>query len=305
MLILYKPFTGPSEDALKEDEELSEEALLGFITDPFFSCLLRQRSSARNRATNINREEGDMYQTAGNQVLPNEEERKHELNEEAQSTVAAKSPDNDDNDYKKYDDDVQDAQFNEGDLSGFDRGRNIDWSDGYQASGHTYLVEHTKRYYSVQRSASFREPFSLFDPNVYIPENCQGFAQTLLVCATLYIVKQYTDNPLLLQDPNHPCWNFFTQVNSGSGKAFVIMTILNCTRALCGCMMECAASVAPTGWAASLSNGRTSHRFFNFPTGKKINKQPYDSKTSKIAHAQAFLNQMEALSALVSDEFRP
>jgi hypothetical protein len=154
----------------------------------------------------------------------------------------------------------------------------------------------------VQHSASYREPFSLFDPNVYIPENRQGFAHTLLVCATLYIVKQYTDNPLLLQDPNHPCWNFFTQGNPGTGKTFVIMMILNCVRALRGCVMECAASVAPAGCAASLFNGRTSHRFFNFPIGNKINKQPYDSKTSKIAHAQAFLNQMEALFALVSDE---
>jgi hypothetical protein len=159
-----------------------------------------------------------MYQTAGNQVLPNKEEQKHELNKEAQSTVAAKSPDNDDNDYKKYDKDVQDAQCNEGDLSGSGCGRNIDWSDGYHGSGPTYLVEHTKRYYSVQHSASYREPFFLFDPNVYIPENFQGFAQTLLVCATLYIVKQYTDNPLLLQDPNHPCWNFFTQDNPGLEK---------------------------------------------------------------------------------------
>jgi uncharacterized membrane protein len=44
--------------------------------------------------------------------------------------------------------------------------------------------------YALQRSASYREPFSLFDPNIYIPENCQGFAQTSLVCSTLYIVKQ-------------------------------------------------------------------------------------------------------------------
>jgi hypothetical protein len=39
-----------------------------------------------------------------------------------------------------------------------------------------------------------------------------------VLCATLYIVKQYTDNPLLLQDPNHPCWNFFTQGNPGLEK---------------------------------------------------------------------------------------
>jgi Cdc6-like AAA superfamily ATPase len=110
-------------------------------------------------------------------------------------------------------------------------------------------------------------------PNVYIPENRQGFAHTLLVCATLYIVKQYTDNPLLLQDPNHPRWNFFTQGNPGTGKTFVIMMILNCVRALRGCVMECAASVAPAGCTASLFNGRTSHRFFNFPIGNKINKQ--------------------------------
>jgi hypothetical protein len=78
------------------------------------------------------------------------------------------------------------------------------------------------------------------------------------------------------------------------------MTILNCIRVLRGGVMECAASVAPTGCAASLSKGRTSHRFFKFPAGNSINAQPYHSNTSKIADAQAFLNQMEAMEALVA-----
>jgi hypothetical protein len=176
------------------------------------------------------------------------------------------------------------------------------WSEGYTALGCTFLSEHSERFYALQRSESYQEPFSLFDPNIYIPENCQGFAQTFLVCTALYIVKQYTDNPLLLEDPKHPCYNFFTQGNPGTGKTFVIMTILNCVRVLRGCVMECAASVAPTGCAASLSKGRTSHRFFKFPAGNRISAQPYDSNTSKIADAQAFLNQMEALIALVLDK---
>jgi hypothetical protein len=116
----------------------------------------------------------------------------------------------------------------------------------------------------------------------------------------LYIVKQYTDNPSLLEDPKHPCYNFFTQGNPGTGKTFVIMTILNCIRVLRSSVMECAASVAPTGCAASLSKGRTSHHFSKkFFAGSRINAQPFDSKTSKIADAQAFLNQMEARFALV------
>jgi hypothetical protein len=204
--------------------------------------------------------------------------------------------------YNKYVDDIQDAQFNEDDLSQFDRGLDLDWSEGYTASGCTFLSEHSERFYALQRSASYREPFSLFDPNIYIPENCQGFAQTFLVCTTLYIVKQYTNNPSLLEDSKHPCYNFFTQGNPGTGKTFIIMTILNCIRVLRGCVMECAASVALTGCAASLSKGRMSHHFSKVPAGNRISAQPYDSNTSKIADAQAVLNQMTALCALVSDE---
>jgi hypothetical protein len=134
------------------------------------------------------------------------------------------------------------------------------------------------------------------------PRTAKDSPRLFLVCTMLFIVKQYTDNPSLLEDPKHPCYNFFTQGNPGTGKTFVIMKILNCIRVLRGCVMECAASVAPTGCAASLSKGRTSHRFFKFPTGNRINAQPFDSKTSKIADAQAFLNQMEGIFALVSDE---
>jgi hypothetical protein len=41
---------------------------------------------------------------------------------------------------------------------------------------------------------------------------------------------------------------------------------------------------------------------FPFSDRKQVNAQPYDSKTAKFANAQAFLNQMESLFALVSDE---
>jgi hypothetical protein len=64
---------------------------------------------------------------------------------------------------------------------------------------------------------------------------------------------------------------------------FVIMMILNCIdHVLCGCVMEYAVSVALVGCAASLSKAWTSHRFFNFPRGNKINAQPYNSKHQKL-----------------------
>jgi hypothetical protein len=66
--------------------------------------------------------------------------------------------------------------------------------------------------------------------------------------------------------------------------------------------MEWAALVAPTGCAARLSNGITSHRFFTLPGGNKINAQPHDSGTAKFADAKTFLNQMGELFALAWDE---
>jgi hypothetical protein len=71
-----------------------------------------------------------------------------------------------DNTYHKCLDDIQDAQFNDGDLSEFDRGFDLDWSEGYTASGCILLSEHAKRFYAMQRLASYGEPFSLFDPNI-------------------------------------------------------------------------------------------------------------------------------------------
>jgi hypothetical protein len=296
MLVLYKPFTG-SEDGLKGDNtESFAEALLEFITNPVFPRSIEAKIWRKKQSYCYVPEVGEEYQGGGAKSTPNEAERVYTLNDEALATAAVH------NAFDKFADDIQDAEFNEGDLSGFDRGLNLDWSDGYKASGCTYLNAYSKQYYSKQGSTGHSEVFSLFDPKIYIPENCQGFAQTFLVCTTQYIVKQYTENPLLLQDPNHPCYNFFTQGNPGTGKSFVIMMILNCIRVLRRCVMKSAASVAPTGCATSLSKGRTSHRFFKFPGGNKINAPPYDSKISRIADAQAFLNQMEALFALVLDK---
>jgi hypothetical protein len=89
---------------------------------------------------------------------PNEDEREHKLNEEAQAIAATNVPVDDDN----FVDDVQDAQFNESNLSGFDHGLDHDWSDGFTESNCTYLEEHTKLYYSRKCSAAYHGPFSLF-----------------------------------------------------------------------------------------------------------------------------------------------
>jgi hypothetical protein len=299
MLVLYKPSTG-DKDGLKGDNESFAKALLEFLSDPIFPLSIEAEIWRKRQRYRYVPKVGEEFQVGASERTPNEEEREHELHDEAQATAAVLGPV--DNEYNKCVDDIQDAQFNEDELSEFDLGLDLDWSEGYTASGCTFLSEHSKRFYALQRTASYWEPFSLFDPNIHMPENCQGFAQTFLVCTTLYFVKQYNDYPSSLEDPKHPCYNFFTQGNPGTGKPFDIMTILNCIRVLCGCVMECAASVAPTGCAASLSKGRTSHRSFKFPAGTRISAQPYDSNTFKVADAQAFLNQMEALFALVSDE---
>jgi hypothetical protein len=187
-LILYKPFNC-SEDDLKGDKESFAQALLEFMSDPVFPRSVEAEICRKKQRYKYVPEEGDDYQAGGVESTPNEDEREHQLNEEAQATKAANVPVDDDS----FVDDIQDAQFNEDDLSGFDRGLNLDWSEGYTESGCSYLVDHTKLYYARQHSAAYNQPFSLFDPKVYIPENCQGFAQTFLVCMTLHIVKQYTE----------------------------------------------------------------------------------------------------------------
>jgi hypothetical protein len=165
MLVLYKPFTG-DEDGLKGDNESFAEALLEFLLDPIFPRSIEAEIWRKQQCYRYVPEVGEEFQVGASERTPNEEERDHELNDEAHATAAVLGPVG--NEYNKCVDDIQDAQFNEDDLSEFDRGLDLDWSEGYTASGCTFLSEHSERFYALQRLASYREPFSLFDPNIYL-----------------------------------------------------------------------------------------------------------------------------------------
>jgi hypothetical protein len=75
-----------------------------------------------------------------------------------------------------------------------------------------------KQFCAMQRTAGCREPFLVFDPKVCVPENRKGFAQTFLACTMLHVVKQCTNNPLLLEDPNHPLLQLFHSRQSRHGQ---------------------------------------------------------------------------------------
>jgi hypothetical protein len=136
MLVLYKPFTG-DEDGLKGDKKSFAEALLEFLLDPIFPWSIEAEIRWKRQRYGYVPEVGEEFQVGATERTPNEEEREHELNDEAQATAAVLGPV--DNEYNTCLDDIQDAQFNEGDLSEFDRGLDLDWSEGYTASGCIFL----------------------------------------------------------------------------------------------------------------------------------------------------------------------
>ena len=198
-----------------------------------------------------------------------------------------------------------DSHWNETDFKSFDRGLNLNWSNGYRPEGEYFLTQVASDYYEGQQADNFKKQFELMEtekPPSASPENAKGFAQTFLVALTLHALKLHCDNtsaPVGVKPPN---FNVFAQGNPGSGKTFIQMTLLNVVRSVCQ-KMDVAQSIAPTGCAASLLNGTTTNRFCKLPNGNTdVHRAPFDKKWYPTNGVKAFQKQMGALLLLLIDE---
>ena len=206
---------------------------------------------------------------------------------------------------KEYDESgTIDSHWKDVDFIGFDRGLTQNWSQNYKADGESFLQETAENFYSIMKSGEHVHPFKNLEtskPPSPTPENAKGFAQTFLVALTLHTLKLNNENPSFKKDGTSVNYNVFAQGNPGSGKTFIQMTLLNVVRTVCH-KMEVAQSIAPTGCAASLLSGTTSHRFCKLPLGRKMYDIPSDQKSLKVNESLTFKNKMESLLMVLIDE---
>ena len=113
MLVFYKPFIG-DEDSLKGDNESFADALMEFVTNPIFPRSIEAEIRRKRQSYRYISEAGEEYHQRGAlECTPNEDEREHVLNEEALATAVGGPFDNE---HEVFQDDIQNAEFNEGDI---------------------------------------------------------------------------------------------------------------------------------------------------------------------------------------------
>ena len=91
------------------------------------------------------------------------------------------------------------------------------------------------------------------------------------------------------------------QGKPGTGKTFVTKTLQNITRNIFQSNDRDGGS-APTGCAASLFGGKTHHRAFSMPTGKKLNKMPSNIDISNDALILSWKKIWSAYFTYIMDE---
>jgi hypothetical protein len=84
-------FTG-DEDGLKGDNESFAEALLEFLSGPIFHWSIQAEIRWKRQPYRYVPEVGEEFQVGASERTPNEEEREHELNDEAHATAAVLGP---------------------------------------------------------------------------------------------------------------------------------------------------------------------------------------------------------------------
>ena len=298
VLIIFKPWHGKPA-TVKIGFPTYVDALLAFLSDPEFPRTVEAAIRKTVMKVNFDPKDGNQYRDGAPALTPPEDASgvASKIADEAIGIADAMGAPS-----IKFLDTVQDARFSTEELASFDEGLDLDWSDGFKLSGITYLAEHRKEFYSDRQASAYIEPFLLFDSDVYAPENCQGFAQSFLVGIALHALFLYYTNPALFDDPAHPCWNVMVQGNPGTGKTFIIKTVLNAIRLVSG-TMAAAQPTAPTGCAASLANGKTLNRFFHFPFGKKVQQPPFDFTNKSTSSVESYLRDMQSLFGYLSDEW--
>ena len=156
-------------------------------------------------------------------------------------------------------------------------GDEIDWSEGYDEKYETWLAKFSSEYYENEiTNDSSNLNFTLFNENLYRPENCTGMSQKLLVANHLLQHKCWLEfNASGMETDMPPCVHVKCQGKPGTGKSFVILILRNITRKILKSIV-CDVASAPAGVAATLISGMTHYCLFKIPTGKTLTSVPCD-----------------------------
>ena len=108
----------------------------------------------------------------------------------------------------------------------------VDWSEGYDKKYESWLAKFSSEYYENEIiNVSSNLNFTLFNENLYRPENCTGMSQKLLVANHLLQHKRWLEfNVSGMETDMPPCDHMQWQGKPRIGKSFVILTLRNITR---------------------------------------------------------------------------
>ena len=186
------------------------------------------------------------------------------------------------------------------------------WNTNYDIRYRTWLDETKDKYYKdvaseiISRDMSSKsENVKLLEEERHCPENCKGYSQTFSVFLHIYQhflwAKYEEDKKSEANVEPPPSVYVKVQGKPGTGKTFVTKTLQNITRNIFQSNDRDGGS-APTGCAASLFGGKTHHRAFSMPNGKKLNKVPSNLKISNDSQILSWIKIWSSFFTYIMDE---
>lgn len=186
------------------------------------------------------------------------------------------------------------------------------WNINYDVHFRTWLDETKDKYYKdIANKIAERDMRSkhgdvkLLDEQTHRPENCKGFAQTFTIFLHIYqhfLWDKYEEDKKANVDIDPPPSVYVkVQGKPGTGKTFVTKTLQNITRNIFQSNDRDGGS-APTGCAASLFGGKTHHRSYCMPTGRKLNQVPSNMTTKNDSQILSWKKIWSAYFTYIMDE---
>ena len=183
---------------------------------------------------------------------------------------------------------------------------NYDWSEGYDLRYETWLLQFSEQYYTESNGAILNDDenidgITLFNEELYKPENWRGEAQKFIIFHYLYYQYCLHDfsNNRLNSLPKQQL--IFVEGKPGTGKTFIVKTLRNINRIIYQSNLVDLAS-APTGCASALIGGSTHFRVCKIPVGSKFYQCPSNLKNYNTTSLRSLKKVMTSNICRIMDE---